>query len=194
MSDAYIGEIRLVPYGQNNSPRGWMFCSGQLVAVNDYQELFALIGISYGGNGTTNFALPNLNGRVLVGQGTGTTNPVPTPVGGPALTARAVGQTGGVESVVLTAGQIPNHEHQFMASTMENTTPTPGSSVVYGSSTAATFKHYTSPVPNPAPKMFPLNVQTVEEAGSNAAHANLMPGLGLRYIICVKYALFPQRP
>ncbi|WP_019643476.1 phage tail protein [Novispirillum itersonii] len=192
MSDAYIGEIRLFPYFKNTPPQGWMFCNGALLNMSDYQALFAVIGTIYGGDGITQFALPNLNGRVLVDQGTGAVDPkstTPSP-----LTPRNPGQTGGSEGVVLTTAMIPPHDHTFSASTKPNTTDIPGPGLFFGSDTAPTFKRYVSPVPNPAPRIGTLNENTVSSAGGNASHSNLMAGMGLRYAICVTAGLFPMRP
>lgn len=192
MSDAYIGEIRLFPYVSSNPPQGWMFCNGALLNVSDYQVLYAVIGTIYGGNGTTQFALPNLNGRVLVAQGTGVVDPKSTTVS--PLTPRSPGQTGGSEGVALTTAMIPPHDHAFSVATTPNTTDTPGPAVFFASDTAATFKRYVSPVPNPAPQLYALNENTVSSAGNGLAHNNLMAGMGLRYVICVTAGLFPVRP
>lgn len=192
MSDAYIGEIRLLPYVRNNPPRGWMFCNGALLNISEYEVLYAVLGTTYGGNGTTQFALPNLNGRVLVDQGTGVVDPKSTTVS--PMTQRVPGQTGGSEGVALTTAMIPPHDHAFSVSTSQNMTDTPGPTVFFASDTAATFKRYVSPFPSPAPQLYALNENTVAPAGSNQAHNNLMAGLGLRYVICVTAGLFPVRP
>ncbi len=193
MSDAFIGEIRLVPYGRNEPPNGWMFCNGATVTIQQNQELFALIGTTYGGDGVNNFGLPNLNGRVLVDQGTGMTIPNTTPPSGPALTARSMGQSGGSEGVTLTQAMIPSHDHALAVSTGTNMSQTPGPTLVYGSNSTGTFKRYVSPVPTPTPTLVSMNANTVTSAGGGAAHLNIMASLGLRYIICVKAGTFPVR-
>ncbi|WP_445681332.1 phage tail protein [Radicibacter daui] len=191
MSDAYVGEIRLVPYPHSNPPVGWAFCNGAVLPVSGNEILFTLIGGAYGGNGTTTFALPNLNGRVLVDQGAGMTVPNTTPAGGPPLTVRTVGQAGGAEGVALTEATIPPHDHSFSATTEANSTQTP-SGLFYGSNAASTYRRYVNPVPA-SPTLLALDPTTVQAAGGNAAHLNLMAGLGLRYIICIN-GLFPVKP
>ncbi len=103
MGDRYIGEIKLVSF--NFAPQGWAFCNGQLLPINQNQALFSLLGTNYGGNGTTNFALPDLRGRVPVGAGTG-----------PGLTSRLEGDKGGLEATTLTVDQLPAHSHLVDAS------------------------------------------------------------------------------
>jgi microcystin-dependent protein len=98
MSDQYLGEIRMT--GFNFAPQGWALCNGQTLAISQYNALFALIGITYGGNGTTTFNLPNLQGRVPVHQGTGQ-----------GLSPAPIGEAAGVESVVLSASNLPGHSH-----------------------------------------------------------------------------------
>jgi microcystin-dependent protein len=98
MSTPYLGEIRLFPY--NFAPHNWTFCQGQLMLISQNTALFSLIGTFYGGNGTTNFALPDLRGRVAVGMGTGS-----------GLSAYSVGQVGGAETVTLLQSQLPAHTH-----------------------------------------------------------------------------------
>ncbi|MBJ7413887.1 MAG: tail fiber protein [Niveispirillum sp.] len=193
MSDAFIGEIRLVPYFRAYPPTGWMFCNGTTVNVQQYQELFSLIGTTYGGDGVTNFGLPNLNGRVLVDQGTGVTTPNTTPPGGPALTPRAMGQSGGSEMVALTDAMIPPHDHAFNASTGTNMSQEPGPTLVYGSNSNGTYKRYVSPVPTPAPTLVAMASTTITSVGAGLPHPNIMAGLGLRYIICVIGGLYPTR-
>src|SRR5215475_11777151 len=99
MAQPYVGEIRM--FGGNYAPLGWMFCAGQLLAISEYETLFNLLGTTYGGNGQTNFALPDLRGRVAVHQGTGF----------------VIGQQSGTETVTLTTAQIPQHNHPYLSST-----------------------------------------------------------------------------
>jgi microcystin-dependent protein len=191
MSDAFIGEIRLVPYFSSNPPNGWAFCNGALQSIQQNPQLYAVIGTIYGGDGVSTFGLPNLNGRVLVDQGTGVTAP---PAGGTALTARTAGQTGGTETVALTQAMIPSHDHPFYATTQANSSQNP-TGLFYGSNNNGTYKRYVAPVPtSPAPTFLSLDETTVQSAGGNAAHLNMMAGLGLRYIICITAGIFPVRP
>src|SRR5215218_1600346 len=98
MSEPYLGQIYLVPY--NFAPRGFAFCQGQILSISQNSALFSLLGTTYGGNGTTTFALPDLRGRVPNGSGTG-----------PGLAPYSLGQQSGVESVTLAPSQMPLHSH-----------------------------------------------------------------------------------
>ncbi|PTS89591.1 phage tail protein [Sphingomonas sp. HMWF008] len=184
MSDAYIGEIRVVAFGafRQDPPVGWLPCDGRAVSVNDYQILFALIGTTYGGNGVSTFRLPNLNGSVPVFQGQGQ-----------GLSPRIIGQSGGADNVTVTVSQMPAHTHNFSATTATNTTGTMSGTVLYGSEAAPTYKRYLSPIPTPAPTLAQFADDTISATGGNTPHNNLMPGIGLRYIICVTAGLFPER-
>src|ERR1035437_8259510 len=103
MSDPYVGEIRM--FGGNFAPAGWMFCSGQLLPISEYETLFNLIGTTYGGDGQSTFALPNLGGRVPVHQGTDSFG-----------ISYVLGANGGAENVTLTVAQIPAHTHALLVS------------------------------------------------------------------------------
>src|SRR5205085_5882030 len=103
MSQPYIGEIRL--FAGNFPPAGWMLCQGAILPISEYETLFNLIGTTYGGDGQSTFALPDLQSRIPVHQGTGS-----------AGTPYTLAQTGGVEQVTLTTQQIPSHTHTFLAS------------------------------------------------------------------------------
>src|SRR5512140_2190763 len=102
MSTPFVGEIRL--FGGNFAPAGWAFCSGQLMAISENDVLFNLIGTTYGGDGQQTFGLPDLRGRLPMHMGTGA-----------GLSSRTIGEMGGVETVTLTAQQIPSHTHVPMA-------------------------------------------------------------------------------
>lgn len=112
MSDQYLGEIR--PTGFNFAPYGWALCQGQLLAVSQYSALFSLLGVQFGGNGTTNFALPNLNGASPIGAGSG---------GG--LTSYVVGDAGGATSVAIDQTQMPSHSHAPAANSAGSDQTTP---------------------------------------------------------------------
>jgi microcystin-dependent protein len=162
MADPYLGEIRLVPF--NFAPVGWLFCNGELLPISDYNDLFQLIGTTYGGNGTTNFALPNMQSRVPIHQGTG---------GG---STYIPGQEGGVESVTLTTEEIPPHTHALMASSANGTTQAP-----VGHVPAATARRdlYSSSSGNAS-----LSASSVSVVGGES-HENRQPYLVLNFIICV---------
>src|ERR1700693_1671017 len=112
MAEPYMSEIRIFSF--NFAPKGWALCNGQLLPINQYQALFALLGTTYGGNGQTNFALPNLQSSVPVswGQGLG-------------LSFYNLGQTGGTPSVTLNQSTVPTHTHSFMAATNTSQTTSP---------------------------------------------------------------------
>jgi microcystin-dependent protein len=117
MSDPYVGEIRMV--GFNFAPQGWALCNGQTLPISQYAALFSLLGTTYGGNGTSNFQLPNLQGRVAIHQGTG--------VGLPAV---VIGESAGSVTASLSAQNLPQHTHPIPASNDLGTTDSPGGAVV----------------------------------------------------------------
>jgi microcystin-dependent protein len=164
MSQPYIGEIRM--FGGNFPPERWEFCNGQLLSISNNQALFALIGTIYGGDGQTTFALPNLQSRfpIHAGSNAGTTFPL--------------GQTGGLETVIVTATQLPTHTHSIGASTGPQTSNRPtGAYQSTGNSYSTT--HDTT-------------AAATEPAGGGQAHENLPPYLVVNYIICV-FGIFPTR-
>src|ERR1700693_2163593 len=112
MSEPFMGQITLFPY--NFAPYGWADCAGQLLPISQYSALFSLLGVAYGGNGTTNFALPDLQGRVSVGPGT-------APVGSTYL----VGEPGGVENVTVLPNTMPMHSHALSVTLVHGTVDTP---------------------------------------------------------------------
>lgn len=105
MADPYIGEIRI--FAGNFAPTGWAACNGQLLPISENETLFQLIGTTYGGDGESNFAVPDLRGRLPVGRGAG-----------PNLSARTIGDTGGVETVTITTNQLPGHAHTMTKGTL----------------------------------------------------------------------------
>src|SRR5690349_3101496 len=108
MADPYLGEIR--PFAFNFPPKGWAFCDGQILPINQNQALFSLLGTTYGGNGVTTFALPNLRGRAAVGDGQG-----------PGLATHFLGESAGTTSVTLTQNEMPGHNHVPQASSAAGT-------------------------------------------------------------------------
>ena len=167
----FVGSISLVPY--NFAPNGSLMCNGQLLPISQYEALFALIGTTYGGDGQSTFALPDLRGQMAVGQGQG-----------PGLSNYVIGQEGGEESVTLTVNQIPQHTHAAKASTSPGNTvdPTnaywaPGPRIYLYSATG-----------NPTQ----MNVGTVGNTGGSQPHDNLKPFLTLNYVIWVE-GIFPSR-
>ncbi|MBR1285145.1 phage tail protein [Bradyrhizobium sp. AUGA SZCCT0177] len=172
MSNPYIGEIRM--FGGNFAPAGWAFCDGSLIAISENDALFTLIGTTYGGDGQSTFALPDLRGRLPIHQGQG-----------PGIVqSYAVGETGGVETVTLTTQQIPIHNHAFMASTAIATNPSPSGNVL---ATSPTISPFVIDVAGPQ-----LVATAVQGTGSNHPHDNMMPFLTVSYIISL-YGIFPTQ-
>ena len=163
MSTPYIGEIRI--FAGNFAPVGWLFCQGQLLPIDQYDVLFNLIGTTYGGDGQSTFALPDLASRIPYHQGPGYT----------------IGQMGGAESVTLIGNQMPVHSHQPVAAAVA-TTPSPNGAVwaSYANSEYATATP-SAPMANNA-----LNV-----AGGNQPHDNMAPYLCLNFIIATE-GIYPS--
>jgi microcystin-dependent protein len=163
----FVAEINLFPF--NFCPTGWAWCDGQVIPIQQNTALFALLGTTYGGNGTTNFALPNLNGRVAMHPGQG-----------PGLSTRYLGEAGGSETVTLLESEIPMHAHVLQSSPEASSSANPVTAVpgtaeaqLYHSSSSATA---------------PLH-----PAGGGQPHNNMQPYLTLYYAIALQ-GIFPPRP
>src|SRR5439155_23356765 len=126
MAQPYVGEIRM--FAGNFAPAGWMFCEGQLLPISENQTLFQLIGTTYGGDGQSTFALPDLRGRIPLHQGNGF----------------ILAENGGAEEVTLTVSQIPTHTHPFLATSDAASTATPSGSVTLARALASTITPYGS--------------------------------------------------
>lgn len=178
MSQNFIGEIRM--FGGNFAPRDWAFCNGQLLSIAQYQALFTLIGTTYGGNGTTTFALPNLQSRIAVGEGAG-----------PGLTPRQIGQVGGTETVTLTQAQMPAHNHMVVATTAAGNLTGPGGTALVAAPGGTGAALYVVPgaVPITTVALSPSSIGT---AGGNQPHDNHMPSLCVSFIIALG-GIFPSR-
>ena len=175
MADVYLGQIMMS--GFNFAPRGFAACNGQLLPITQNQALFALLGTAYGGNGTTTFALPNLQGSTPVGAGNsadGSWQPSPYPIG-----ARA-----GAEAITLTLTQIPAHTHALNASTTPGTTKNPTNTLYGGSGAEAIY--------GSAGPQVTLNSQTLAQTGGNQAHNNMQPFQVLNFNIALS-GIFPSR-
>jgi len=155
----------VLPYASGSAPNGWMNCQGQELYRGDYPDLFAVIGTTYGsGDGSTTFNLPNLSGRVIVGQGAGS-----------GLTARSMGTTGGAETHTLTTGEMPSHSH-----TSNAVGGTLGLMTADGNNTAGAGLDTSAVEPNlyAAPAAL-----SIDSAGTGGAHNNMQPFAVLNYII-----------
>lgn len=165
--DPYIGEIAMV--GFNFAPVGWAFCNGQVLSIASNTALFSLLGTTYGGNGTTTFALPNLQGRFPIHMGTGF----------------ALGQSGGSQTHVLTANEIPSHTHALMGDAANGTSPGPAGLHVarnpagipaYGAGSGAA-----------------MAATAIGAAGGSQPHNNMPPYLTINFIIATQ-GIYPSRP
>jgi microcystin-dependent protein len=175
MTDAFMAEIRIVPF--SFAPTGWAFCDGQHLSISQNSALYSLIGTSYGGDGITNFALPDLQGSLPVGAGQGA-----------ALSNYDVGQAGGVPYVTLTEQQVPQHTHTVTATQSPGTANSPVGAIWaeprYG---RVAEKAYT--IDTPDTQMSPGAFSSV---GENLPHNNLPPYLALNFIICL-VGIYPPR-
>jgi microcystin-dependent protein len=173
MSDPYIGEIRM--FGGNFAPVGWAFCNGQTLPISENDALFTLIGTTYGGDGQETFNLPDLQGRIPLHMGTGSSG-----------TTYQIGEKAGVETVTLTTGQIPAHTHPMLGSTNAATTLDPTNNVLSTAPLATTFPYGTD-----AP-LTPLAANAVTPVGGSQPHENLQPFLCISFIISL-YGIFPTQ-
>ena len=170
MSEPFIGELRL--FGFNFNPKGWATCAGQILSISQNTALFALLGTTYGGNGQTTFALPDLRGRVPISQGQG-----------PGLSNYSIGQVGGTETVTLTSVNLPAHTHQVRATTEDANSAQPGNNLpaavgagAYGSQAADTT----------------MSAAMIAPAGNNQPFNNVQPYLTLNWCIALE-GIFPSR-
>jgi microcystin-dependent protein len=165
MAQPYVGEIRM--FAGNFAPAGWMFCEGQLQPISQNETLFQLIGTTYGGDGQSTFALPDLRGRLPLHFGNGFT----------------LAETGGVETVTLTVSQIPSHTHPLLATTSNATNPNASGSVL---AQATLFFPYVNV--NPAVAMAPASIGPT---GGSQPHNNFQPYLCVDFIISL-FGIFPS--
>ncbi|HEY0016492.1 MAG TPA: tail fiber protein [Longimicrobium sp.] len=165
MSEPFLSEIKIVSF--NFPPKGWALCNGQLLPINQNQALFALLGTTYGGNGQTNFALPNLRGRVPIHFGA----------------AHSLGEAAGSTSVTVNIQQLPTHTHAMMGSQTAGDTPVPTNTVLAESTTLI----YNNPA-----ALTTLNPISVSSVGGSQPHNNMMPYLVLNFIIALQ-GIFPSQ-
>lgn len=170
----FLGEMRV--FSGNFEPDGWLYCNGRLLAIRTYPDLFSVVGNTYGGDGRTTFAIPDLRGRVPMGQGTGA-----------GLTMRPLGQKGGAESVILDVTQLPSHNHTLRATNSSATQTTPSGNILARSSTPQYLNATTSVV---------MGTDSIGATGSNAPHPNIQPFSVLQFIIAAdpRVARFPYTP
>jgi microcystin-dependent protein len=172
--DPFLGEIRL--FAGNFAPAKWALCNGAILPIQRYTALFSLLGTYYGGNGTTTFALPNLQGRTPIHQGQG-----------PGLTQRTLGDEGGQAAVQLSLTEMAAHTHAAQGAPA-SLQPAPGNAFWSGQAGRGAVSYYGSGTPNA-----PMAPTLIAPAGGGAAHNNYSPYLALNYIIALE-GIFPQRP
>ncbi|MFO1304129.1 MAG: tail fiber protein [Burkholderiales bacterium] len=165
MAQPYVGEIRM--FGGNFAPAGWMFCSGQLLPISEYETLFNLIGTTFGGDGQSTFALPDLRGRLPLHQGSGF----------------ILAETGGVETVTLTVQQIPAHSHPMLASTSIPASSNPADSVT-GQSANKLYRAAGGATAQMASG-------SLSPTGGSQPHENMQPYLCVNFIISM-FGIFPS--
>ncbi len=167
MAEAFLGEIKVISW--NFPPKGWTFCNGQLLPINQNQALFALLGTTYGGDGRTNFALPNLQGRVPIHMGNGFTE----------------GEAGGQTAHTLSISELPIHTHSINASSDAGSTTVPSTDKILASSLNQTYR-----APDAALTSFlPSSISNV---GGSQPHENMSPYLVLNFIIALQ-GIFPSQ-
>lgn len=171
MSEPFIAEIRI--FAGNYAPRSWAFCDGQLLPISQNTALFSLIGTTYGGDGRTTTALPNLQGRAPMHPGRG-----------PGLTSRRLGQRGGAETSTLAETQMPNHSHALRGTVSRGSSGQP-QGTAFNRSVGDTAYHAPTNLNGMSPSM-------AQNAGGGQAHNNMQPYLTLNFIIALQ-GLYPSR-
>jgi microcystin-dependent protein len=165
MAQPYVGEIRM--FAGNFAPAGWMFCEGQLLPISENETLFQLIGTTYGGDGESTFALPDLRGRIPIHQGNGF----------------ILAETGGAEEITLTVNQIAAHSHPLLATTNAASSPNPGNQLP--ATGVVSELYWGDPPDNNAA------AQAISSVGGSQPHTNFQPYLCVDFIISL-FGIFPS--
>jgi microcystin-dependent protein len=176
MSNPFVCEIRIFPF--NFAPKGWAFCDGQLLSISQNTAVFSLLGTFYGGDGKSNFALPNLQGTVPLGQGQG-----------PGLSQYFLGETTGSDTVTLLTSEMPAHSHTMEAdfNHFNALATSPNGAVLVNDSPKLTFANAPA-----SPNLQMMNPAMISVAGGSLPHNNLMPYLVLNYCIALQ-GVYPPR-
>jgi microcystin-dependent protein len=171
--DPFLAEIRI--FAGTFAPKGWALCNGQLLAISQNTALFSLLGTTYGGNGTSTFALPNLQGMAPMHAGQG-----------PGLSTRDLGEQGGEPTVTLLQSELPNHSHALMATNQLQQLPDPANHTLARANANAYLQ-------NPDPTTFKaMNPSALSTVGGSQPHNNMPPYLTLNFIIALQ-GVFPAR-
>jgi len=170
MSEPFLAEVRIV--GFNFAPRGWAFCDGQILPINQNQSLYSLLGTTYGGDGRTSFALPDLRGRT------------PIHVGASNGTAHTLGSKSGEETHTLSANEMPQHDHVLQGTSATGNTPIPAAGTLLAASANV-------PYADPA-NLTDMRATAVATVGGGQAHNNMQPYLAVNFCIALQ-GLFPSR-
>jgi len=173
--DPFVAEIRIFPF--NFAPKGWAFCDGQILPLSQNTALFSLVGTMYGGDGKSNFALPDMQGNAPMFWGQG-----------PGLSLYDEGETGGLQTVTLIDSEMPAHSHALMAQSNPAQLKAPGSDRTYARS-AGGFAYKAAPYN----QVVPLNSVMIGPTGGEQPHNNMMPYLTLNFCIALQ-GVFPPRP
>ncbi|HKV40301.1 MAG TPA: tail fiber protein [Blastocatellia bacterium] len=172
--DPFVAEIRIFPF--NFPPKGWAFCDGQILPLSQNTALFSLLGTTYGGDGKSNFALPNMQGNTPMHPGQG-----------PGLSLHDLGETGGSDTVSLLESEIPSHSHTMMASSSNGNRPTPAGTTLAKALNATPYL-----ADNPLPPIVQFSDNAVAPAGGDQPHNNLQPYLTLNFCIALQ-GVYPPR-
>jgi len=171
--DPFVAEIRIVPF--NFAPKGWAWCDGQLLPLSQNTALFSLLGTTYGGDGKSNFALPDLQGRAPMHPGQG-----------PGLSQHFLGETGGSETVTLLESEIPLHAHVLRGDRNTSESPDPTGNVLGRGSSLSAYQSVTNS------SLVAMAPEALAPAGGDQPHNNLMPYLTFYFVIALQ-GVFPPR-
>lgn len=175
MADPFVAEIRIFPF--NFAPTGWAWCDGQLLPLSQNTALFSLLGTTYGGNGTSNFALPDLRGSAAMHPGQG-----------PGLSLHELGETGGSEAVTLLESEIPSHSHSLLAVNTPAVLKAPNANRAIARSVSASAYQT-----NTTQNLVAMAPEALATAGGDQPHNNMQPYLTFHFCIALQ-GVFPPRP